>query len=267
MIIKKVGPNKGTTLAVFAGTHGNEQAGIKAMQNVLDKVTIKNGIVYFVLANPEAIKQNVRYVEKNLNRCFLKDNRGQTLEDKRAKELMKILDQSIALLDLHSSNSLNTTPFVIVEKAWPDIVLNLGFDIVSSGWDKLEPGTADGYMYNNGKVGLCLECGSVSQTDDNIKLAEKSIYQFLQYYDIIEKQVEYSRRKQKVIEVNKVVLRKTDDFSFVKKFADFELLLEGKVFAQDGEHKYIAGKNECIIFPRLNCKIGEEIFIIGNMLN
>ncbi len=265
-VIIKEGKAPGKTVAVFCGVHGNERAGVEAVRQVLEEVEIVSGKVFFVFANPGAIEKNVRYVEKNLNRCFLKNNIGETIEEKRAIELMKILDECEILLDIHASNNPQSTPFAICEKNGYEICKNFDFEIVSSGWDELEPGGADGYMFNEGKIGICLECGSVLDQARGNALAKKSIYQFLKYTGNVIGDIAYDARPQRFLEMTKVAKKKTEDVSFKKEYADFEMLTAGEVFARDGAAEYVAGTNECIVFPNLNKKIGEEIFLIGRFI-
>ncbi len=265
-IIKKTGKKSGKTIAIFAGVHGNEKAGVIALKNVIKKIQIKRGVVYFVFANPQAIKINKRQIKKNLNRCFLSNNQGNSTEDKRARKLITILDKCDALLDLHASNNKKSTTFIICDKKVFSIAKLLDFKIISPGWNDLEPGATDGYMSNQNKIGLCLECGSVHNKQKNIPLAEKSIYQFLQYFNIIDKNIPYNNHKQKIIKAKKIAIKKTKDFHFTKKYNDFDKLTPNKIFAIDGSKKYIAKKNEYIIFPNTNKKIGEEVFIIGKLI-
>lgn len=262
-IIIKEGRLNGKTLAVFAGVHGNEKAGILAMKDILEEIKVLRGKVFFVFASPKAIEKDVRYVEENLNRYFVKGVIPSSYERQRAIELMKILDESDALLDLHASNVSETTPFIICEKESFDLARKMDFEIISSGWNDIEPGAADGYMSSRGKIGLCLECGYAEDPKKNIDLAKKSILQFLQYFDAIKKDVKYDKRDQKLIHVTKAVLKESDLFEFKKGFYDFEELEDGSTIAKDGDKTYIAKKGEVIIFANPNKKIGEEVFIIG----
>ena len=64
--------NSGKNILILCGVHGNELTGIKTFdyfkkQNLI----IQNGKVTFLLSNKKAIELNCRYVEENLNRCFL----------------------------------------------------------------------------------------------------------------------------------------------------------------------------------------------------
>lgn len=264
-IIKKSGEKSGKKLAVFAGVHGNEKAGVFALEKLIKDLEIEAGEVYFVYANPRAIEQDVRYTEKNLNRCFFKEA-GDSYEEKRAKELMPILDECDALLDLHASNNKEATPFIICGEDCREIVKIFDFGIVSFGWDDIEPGATDGYMYNQGKPGICLECGSVYQSEENSDLAYNSALQFLNYFGAISRPVEYNRKPQKVVQVFQAPKKKTNDFSFVKEFADFEELIPGQVFARDGQEEYVAKENECIIFPNSDKRIGDEVFVLGRFV-
>lgn len=262
-VYKIKGKYPGKNIAVFAGVHGNEKAGIIALNRIMKNIKVEKGIVYFVFANPEAIKKNVRQINKNLNRCFLKNNREKSAEDKRARELMKILDECDALLDLHASTSRKSIPFVICEKNSFDLAKKMDFGIISFGWNKIEPGAADGYMHELKKPAFCLECGSVFGIKKNIQLAEKSTYQFLQHFGCIKKNVSIKKRKQKIIKVTKAVKKTSGKFFFLRELNDFDELKYKEIFASDGRKKYFAGKNELIIFPNAKIQIGSEAFIIG----
>lgn len=264
-IIKKVGKKPGKTLAVFAGIHGNERVGVVALKAILKKIEIESGTVYFVFANPPAIKAQKRLINKNLNRLFSRRNKGDTYEDTRAKELMDILDTCDALLDIHSYNSKSGNQFAITEENGFELLKKMDFPIVASGFSGLGNGT-DGYMYKQGKVGVCIECGTTNKYKNFLDLAEQSVYQFLQYYKCIPKTVSYTKTKQKNLRVKKIIYKKTENFRFVKTYKDFELLEDGKPFIVDGKKKYIAKSNECIIFPRSRVDIGGEVCIIGEFV-
>lgn len=261
-IIRKVGTKPGKTVAVIVGVHGNEKVGILALNKIIPTIKIRSGTVYFIYANPPAIKNGVRLINKNLNRLFFEGNTGKSYEDKRARELMKILKNCDAVLDIHSYNSEAGEQFAISEIKGHKILRKMDFPVVVSGFSKLGNGTDD-YMAKQGKVGICIECGTSNRAKKFVALAERSVYQFLQYFGCIEKKVSYSRPKQKLLRANRIVYKRTDDFKFAKKFKDFQLLPSKKIFATDGHISHIAGKNEFIVFPREKVGIGGEVFIIA----
>lgn len=256
------GSKSGKTVAVFAGIHGNEKAGVMALGQAIKEIELVAGTVYFVFANPPAIKANVRLIKKNLNRLFLSKNKGRAWEDKRARELMKILDSCDALLDLHGYNSPEDTPFIITDGPGVEVAKIFDVDKVVVGIDPIVPGGTDGYMLNCSKVGICLECGSNDRPKQYVGLAEKAVYQFLQYYGLIESEVTNNQKKQQVFKVVSMVKKQTGDFAFDKPYANFDALTPGSVFATDGSTKYIAKANQSIIFPRPNEKIGQDAFTV-----
>lgn len=261
-IIKKVGVMPGKTVAVFAGVHGNERVGVQALDKLAKDLMIKAGTVYFVYANQKAIERNSRIVKKNLNRLFFRDNKGRSYEDARARELMKLLDACDALLDIHAYNSRTGNQFAICEPNANRIVQKMDFPIIVSGFSKLSFGT-EGYMYQNGKVGLCVECGTVNRAKKFLPLAKKTIYQFLQHFGCIEEVVKNDSIMQKKMRAVKMLQKKSKGFRFVKKFKDFEPLSAGKVFAYDGAIAHKARAGERIIFPRPNVPVGGEVCIIA----
>ena len=119
-------------------------------------------------------------------------------------------------------------------------------------------------MFNRGKVGICLECGSVFDAMTQRDRVRKSILQFLSYFDIISSSVTISSATPKrFIGVYKVAHKKSETLSFSREYADFEPLQPREVFARDEGVEYVAGPGDCIIFPRTNGAVGSEAFIIG----
>lgn len=261
-IIKKESKNSGKTLAIFCGVHGNEKAGVYAVKKALRNLKIKKGGVYFVFANPKAIEKNVRFTEKNLNRCFLKKQKGVSYEEKRAIELIKILKQSDALLDVHSSYNSDTIPFAITDNGL-DIVKNMNFEIIANGFDNIEPGATDGYMKKNNKIGICIECGYLGKSEENIDLAYDSIIQFLQYFEAIDKLKDKNTIKQKILYVDKIQKITNKNFKLTRSFADFETISKNTLIATDESKKYITDKESVILFGIPGKPVGAEAYILG----
>ena len=265
-VFVKKGAQQGPTLALVAGVHGNERVGIMALQTLWPMLDIAKGTVYAIYANPEATTKDVRFIEKNLNRCFVPGNVGTTFEERRARELMPILDQCDAVLDLHATNSTKTTPFIITEQLSMDLARALDFPIISTGWNDAEGGAVDGYVYKRGKVAVTTELGSTNTPELFLDLAKQNILTFLRYFRCIAGVMTTPTQTPKYVHVVRSVLKQTNALSFTKDYADFEALPEGEVFAKDGDTEYRAGKGECIIFPRPEKEIGGEAFLIGKFV-
>jgi succinylglutamate desuccinylase len=262
-VTRKNGTGPGKTVAVIGGVHGNESVGMSALRWARETITPEAGTVYFIEGNPEAVRKNVRFIEKNLNRCFSKELSGDSLEELRARELMPILDECDMLLDIHASNSHDATPFVICEENGMEIGCLLDFPIISTGWDALEPGTTDWYVNQQRKIGIGIECGSVHRPEETLTLAQESILRFLRYTGNLEGGEESHDIPQRHIHVHTVAHRSTEPVTFSRDYADFELLEHEEVFARSGDREYVAGQDDCIIFPRPNAPFGAEIFILG----
>ncbi len=102
---------------IVGGTHGNELTGVYLVQHWLSTNSAPKPLTFtphFMLANPEAIRQNRRYIERDLNRCFiqeeLEDNSKTLLEEKLAKSITQKFGSSSDkpsdfIIDLHTTTS------------------------------------------------------------------------------------------------------------------------------------------------------------------
>ncbi|GAA0226978.1 succinylglutamate desuccinylase/aspartoacylase family protein [Haladaptatus pallidirubidus] len=99
-------------LAVVACLHGNELCGKTAIERVLAENPDFHRPVRFVVANEEAIVNNVRSIDEDLNRAFPGDQEGETHESRLAAELLPLV-RDCSLLDLHSTRS-HPEPFALV---------------------------------------------------------------------------------------------------------------------------------------------------------
>ncbi len=109
--------NQINRVAIVGGTHGNEFTGaylIEKFAQFPDLITRRSFETITLLANPNAFAAGRRYVEKDLNRCFLQqDLQDPTLnsyEELQAKSIQDTLGsnrnkQADFILDLHSSTA------------------------------------------------------------------------------------------------------------------------------------------------------------------
>ncbi|MBR8838219.1 MAG: aspartoacylase [Stigonema ocellatum SAG 48.90 = DSM 106950] len=104
-------------VAIVGGTHGNELTGIylvKKFQQFPHLLHRQSLECMTLLANPEAVAANRRYIDRDLNRCFANEDLSNPAltgyEDRRAKEIAAQLgpkDQpnADAIIDLHSTTA------------------------------------------------------------------------------------------------------------------------------------------------------------------
>lgn len=270
-LYKLEGAEKGKTVVVVAGVHGDEVSGIRALHQAVRSVYIQKGVVYFLIGNPRAVQKGTRSIERNLNRMFRSDDllsqkEKESYEYYRSRELMPIFDTGDALLDLHSSSSLKSTPFIICEPHSYEVASFLSVGLVSSGWDNLEPGGTDYYMNLQKKIGICLECGSHGDARGQ-NLAFQSILSFLERLglgpepvpDVTLPRPPYSQRK---VHMSHIHLT-SHNFFPQKEFADFEQVRREEVLGTDGGREITAPYNGLIVFCRTRQSPKEEAFLLG----
>lgn len=260
------GEKAGRTLTVMAGVHGNEVCGVKAFQAMLPKMEIERGTVHFILGNLQAISNGKRQVDMNMNRAFrpddlLTEDERQSYERCRALEIMPYLQESDALLDVHSSMTPESTPFIICEPKSFDIARFLPFPIRSHGWDRIEPGGTDYYMNLSGGYGLCVECGYHLDPLASGRAVE-SIRTFLVLMGVIEGSPPKENFDQRVVHAHDIYFTKVN-FQPTREFADFELLEDGELVGTDGEEKVVAPPGSVIIFCQKRDAPGKEAFVLG----
>ena len=110
-IVRHEGEHDGPHVAIFGGIHGNERGGVEASVEVMraieeSRLKIAKGSVSFILGNPEAYLQNMRFLDENLNRTFIEGPQRDNIEGNRSREIMhymwQIRDDLAAVMDLHS---------------------------------------------------------------------------------------------------------------------------------------------------------------------
>jgi succinylglutamate desuccinylase len=104
-------------IAIVGGTHGNELTGVylvRKFQQYPELLHRDSLTVTTLLSNPRAIAENRRYIDRDLNRCFVSDELvDRTLmvyEEQRAKEITELLAPAgqkgiDMILDLHTTTA------------------------------------------------------------------------------------------------------------------------------------------------------------------
>lgn len=104
-------------VAIVGGTHGNELTGIYLVKKFeqFPKLLARHSFECMtILANPQAIATNQRYIDRDLNRCFGNEDLANLnltgYEDRRAKEIAaqigsKNRPNADVIIDLHTTTS------------------------------------------------------------------------------------------------------------------------------------------------------------------
>lgn len=267
-VIEKIGREQGKTAVILAGVHGNELSGVSAFDELIPSLEIKSGKVIFIYANLEAIKQDKRFVEFNLNRCFFpvqpKEISG-TLEGKTAKEIMPYLDNADFLLDLHASNSPNSMPFVISDENSIELARFLPCEVISLGWDRFEKGSTEFFMHLNKKKGICFEAGYINDTK-SIEISKKAIIGFLAGLGFIEEE-NTEGLERKYFKIISIYRNRNAKFKKSREFADFEILKEDTLIGWDGNRDVRVKSGFAVVFVRDRDEFNGECFLVAEVLD
>lgn len=242
-------------LCIVGATHGDEPAGVQALQTLSEHIEkkewdIEGMDVVGILGNPQAFVSNIRFVEKNLNRMFqleYLENASDTYEARRAKELSGYFKQlqneyeKVYVFDIHSVSLADTQMTIlrtqdfesqeVIKKISP-IKLNFVFE------EDHVPGSVSGYASSIGCVGFGVEAGSHSSPNAKfvaLEMIENFFEAFAQFttkiisYKNIPVYLEGVARTYTTIE--RIIPRKGFHFTLEQRS---ELFLEkGTVFAHD----------------------------------
>ncbi len=262
-VIKKEGKNNGKTLVILAGVHGNEKAGVKAFDKLIPKLKIKKGTVFFIYANLKALKQNKRFIDFNLNRCFnnnLSKEIRNSAEGKTALEIIPYLKKANFVLDIHESNSEKSKPFIISEKNSFYLIKFLPAEIVTTDWGLFYPSSSVHYANSHGGDGIAIELGYLGDPR-GVDKAENVILNFLTSLNFIEGEP-IQIEKQDYYKLKEVYKNTSNSFTKSRKFSDFEILREKTLIGNEGENKIYREKGDIMLFVRDRDEINTECFIV-----
>jgi aspartoacylase len=189
-------------IAIIGGTHGNELTGaylIKKFEQFPSLVTRSTFETITLFGNPRAFEVGRRYIDKDLNRCFLlKDLLNPTLsnyEDLRAKTIHHILGPKgnpavDFILDLHSTTA-NMGITLILSSQHP---FNLRLAAYLSQTDPLikifswaQPSQDSSLLRSLCELGFAIEVGPVAQGVLHagfFQQTEALVYRILDYLEM-----------------------------------------------------------------------------------
>jgi predicted deacylase len=212
---------KGTDpeIAVVACIHGNEPCGKKAIESFLESDINLEKSVKFVIANEEALEQDSRFLDKDLNRCFPGDKESDHHEEVLAARLMNEL-KGLKSLVIHSMENFEEM-FCLVNGIEEDLVSAPG---VRKAVDvkPLDKNSIEKYI-----DAVSVETGSIGsrKAEEN---SYNTIINFLSYFDAISKETDIERPE--IFQMYDVV---EGDYQFLAE--NFQKLEIGERFAENDE--------------------------------
>ncbi len=96
--------NNPKSILIIGATHGNEHLGPKFYEYLLHKRSLVLEYCSFLIGNPRAYAESVRYIDADLNRSFAVDV-PESYEARRAREITKYIEvtQPTLIIDMHTT--------------------------------------------------------------------------------------------------------------------------------------------------------------------
>ena len=280
------GLNNGPTVVFFGGIHGNEPAGIFALQSVFSNLdsSIVNGNIYAISGNLKALKEGKRYITKDLNRVWTEEDIKSLLEinsivseHEEQLELYNLLNEIIErnkgpfyFIDLHTTSS-KTIPFITINDAVINRKFSKQFPVpIVLGIEEYLNGPLLSYVNTLGYVSLGFESG---QHD-----SKEAITNSISFINLVLKQTNsipdngvsehYNYLKESAKEVTEFFevtylhrIKNNDNFEILPSFKSFEKIKRGELIAKHNNEEIVA-KHSGRIFMPLYQKSGNEGFFI-----
>ena len=300
IIGKHTGGEKGPLLIVFGGMHGNETAGLKAIDLIFKMLEVEpitnpafryEGRVVGLSGNLEALRQKKRYIDRDLNRCWTDelaeralsgDDSFSELTEMRSilqiiqKEIQTYSPRKLYVLDLHTTSS-NGGIFTVVPENPESIRIGeqLQAPVITNMTQGLR-GTSMQYFTSDrmgvDTVTLSFESG---QHDDplSVNRAIAAATNYMKIIGSIEGKhienrhnyllTEYSKELPQLCRlIMKHEINPGDQFRMVTGFRNFHAVKEGDILAYDKNGAVTAVCDGLILMPLYQQQGDEGFFLI-----
>ncbi len=254
-------------VCIMGSIHGNERIGaaiLEELKGLLASVDLRSD-VYLILGNPEAYRQDVRFIDTDMNRLF-GINRdvispGDNIEEKRIAEIVPALSESCYLLDIHSTIK-PSVPFVYCEPDAKHIALAtlMGVHYIVSASPNFTPDdlvtSADNFVDRRGGIGITFESGwhKDPHAIDDVLFRVKLFLQKTGACDFGLVQPENTTSSKHLTIYNHVVPQSTS-FVFSRDFNNFDAVMKDEIIGNDGGTEIRAERDSFIIFPKKDIQL------------
>ncbi len=282
----------GPTLVVVGSIHGNEPAGVAALDSVVRRLSredlLERGDFLAVVGNVEALDASARYVDEDLNRHWSREaldrlRRAPSLErreDRERKELFEEIEKGFAaargevvLLDLHTTSG-EGKPFVVFTDTLRSRRFARRFPVPAIlGLEENLEGTLADYVALLGHVAVAFEGGqhldpaSVSNLAAVVWIALGELAMVDSARAGIESEKGRLRGSTEgvpaILEVTyRHAISRRDGFQMRPGFRSFEPVVSGQVIADDARGSVAVPSDGFLLMP-LYQKLGNDGFFVA----
>lgn len=284
---------KGNLLFITAGIHGNEPAGVLALQKVFkslqeDQPKI-NGKVVGVVGNRKALQNEVRFIDEDLNRTWTSENidggKNDTQEKMEMFKIIKTLQECSEsqfekryFLDCHTTSS-NSEPYISVQ----DVNENLNWansfpTYIIRGFSDIVKGSIDRYFSQIGLTGFTFEAGqhqsevSVDNHKGIIWLSIKNAcdlkFEDLKEYPKSAQMLENKKPNRKIFDIiYRHGLSDEDEFEMMPGFINFQSIQKGDLLAHQNNKPVYSEWDAYIFMPLYQSQGNDGFFVVKEIEN
>lgn len=258
----------------FWAIHWNEKSWTLAINQVIELINtwelniVKWKITFVPICNPKAYKNNVRYIDENLNRVFCSHKESKTYEKKLANILVKYIDENDILVDLHSTHT-DDKPFIFLDyKDEENLFLanSCSVENIISWWpDLYESSDAIDtckYTHTKWKPWITVECWN-HYKEESIQVAKQVILDVLKSYWIIDsylnKKINFKKNNVKV----ERIFIKEKAWTLAKNFNHLDKIFKWEKLGKYDNWEYILSPYDWyILLPFPDAKVWDEWFYV-----
>lgn len=260
-------------LLILWAIHGNEPCGPVAIQRIINEIEnnqieIKTWSVTFIpVCNPEAYKQNKRYIDANLNRIFKPGYDTTSYESYLAEMVRWYIDQTDYMIDIHSLSWWDDV--FLFKSDYNDKDINIfaqatGVEQVIKWRDTVykqtQERTTDDYIRSIWKKGICIECWQHEDPNAPI-IAYNAIINCMKHLQITAWEASYNK-KQYTYNMQKLYYKEQEGtFTQHRKHGDF-IKAWTIIAIYNDDSEIIAKKDGYILLPKHRAKQWEERFYL-----
>ena len=282
----------GPTVVIFGGIHGNEPAGVVALEHLIEKLSEMNPDIFcgnFIAlrGNPSALLHKKRFLEQDLNRIWtnqviervtkqdpetLKPEEKEMLQiGAHLERLLNDQEGPFYFIDLHTTSS-ETIPFITVNDALINRKFARLFKVPTVlGIEEFLEGPLLSHINERGYLGMGFESGSHDSPEsitNNIALIWLALWhsgflkklapERVQQYE--EQLIQAAKGNHHFYEItHREVITDDDDFKMLPGFRNFQPIKKGRRLARYNG-KELAADRGTLIFMPLYQEQGEEGF-------
>jgi succinylglutamate desuccinylase len=281
------GQKNGPTVIFFGGIHGNEPAGIFALETVLSKLDTKNvgGSIYAITGNLKALKEGKRYINKDLNRLWtqkeidaLLQSRSLVSEHQEQLEIYNLIHEILSknqgpfyFIDLHTTSS-KTLPFITINDAIINRKFSEQFPVpIVLGIEEYLQGPLLSYINTLGYVSLGFESGQHNSKNAisnciafiNLVLKQTKVVPYLDFdknHKILKTAAQNIDKFFEIAYLHRV--DNVDNFDILPAFKSFERIKKGELIAKHNNKEITARYSGRIFMPLYQRNGNEGFFLI-----